>query len=44
MRDLILEHDTLIKRPVAIVNGPDAAQIFIGSAKGNVAALQEALS
>lgn len=44
MRALILEHDTLIKRPVAVVNGPDAAQIFIGSTKGNVAALQEALS
>ena len=43
-RALILEHDTLIKRPVAVVNGPDGAQIFIGSAKANVAALQEALS
>lgn len=44
MRALILEHDTFIKRPVAVLNGSDGAKIFIGSAKGNVAALQEALS
>ena len=44
MRALILEHDTFIKRPVAVLPGPDGARIFIGSAKGTVAALQEALS
>lgn len=44
MRALILEHDTFIKRPVAVLDGPQGAQIYIGSAKGSVAALQEALS
>ena len=44
MRSLILEHDTFIKRPVAVVDGPEGAKIFIGSTKGTIAALQEALS
>ncbi|MFT5586714.1 MAG: arsenate reductase, partial [Cognaticolwellia sp.] len=44
MRALILEHDTFIKRPVAVLNGTDGAQIFIGSTKATIAALQEALS
>lgn len=44
MRALILEHDTFIKRPVAVLNSTQGAQIFIGSAKANVAAIQEALS
>jgi arsenate reductase len=40
LRALILEHDTLLQRPVAIVG----ARIFIGSSKKTQAALQEALT
>ncbi|MED5372903.1 MAG: ArsC/Spx/MgsR family protein [Myxococcota bacterium] len=44
MRALILEHDTFLKRPVAIVEGESGAQIFVGNAKKNVSALIAALS
>lgn len=50
LRALLLEHDTFLKRPVAIVSDGDpldpkhAARIYIGSSKGVVTALDKALN
>ena len=50
LRALLLEHDTFLKRPVAIVSDGDpmdpkhAARIYIGSSKGVVTELDKALN